>query len=235
MAKTTKVPQQRAIKTHRRIVDAAYQVFARRGYAQATVDEIAEEAGVSMGALYHHFVSKEELFRAILDEHMREEELQLGVLVPAATFRETLERFIVFWLDHLRTKHTSDPLFMELWAQATREPWAREAVIAFFRRGEDLLTEAFRLAQDAGAIRDDLDVEAAATLVYATMEGVAVLWAVDSEGTDLSRLQAPWVDLIERFVASDSPVDAPDFQERLAALFEERQAQGAAEHGQADS
>lgn len=235
MAKTMKIPQQRAVETRRRIVDAAYQVFARRGYGQATVDEIGNEAGVSMGALYHHFASKEELFRAILDEHMREEELQLGVLLPATTFRETLERFIAFWLDHLETKHTSDPLFMELWAQATREPWAREAVVAFFRRGIDLLKDALRLAQDAGVIRQDLDVEAAATLVYATMEGVAVLWAVDSEGTDLSRLQAPWVDLIERFVASDSPVDVPDFQKRLAALFEERQAQDAAESGRADS
>ena len=86
MAKRMKVPQQRAIETRLRIVEAAYRVFSRRGYGQATVDEIGDEAGVSMGALYHHFSSKEELFRAILDQHMREEELEFVGLLPGGSF-----------------------------------------------------------------------------------------------------------------------------------------------------
>ena len=219
MAKTTKIPQQRAIETRRRIVDAAYQVFARRGYGQATVDEIGDEAGVSVGALYHHFASKEELFRAILDEHMREEEGELAVLLPATSFREAVEHFADFWLNHLRDKHSSDPLFMEFWAQATREPWAQEAVVAFFRRGADLLSRALRLAQEAGVVREDLDVEAAGTLLYATMEGLAVLWAIDPKGTDLAQLRDPWVELMERFVAADGQGELQDFQERLTSLF----------------
>jgi AcrR family transcriptional regulator len=71
-------PQQRARDTHARILSAATRVFSRRGYQAATVDNIAEEAGTSMGAFYHHFPSKEALFRAILDDNIRRSLDELG-------------------------------------------------------------------------------------------------------------------------------------------------------------
>src|SRR3977135_2330030 len=49
---------------------AALRVFARRGYGQAGVDEIAAEAGYSKGALYWHFSGKEELLTALLEERI---------------------------------------------------------------------------------------------------------------------------------------------------------------------
>jgi len=48
-----------------RIVSAANQVFAEKGYRQATMDDVAKKIGVSKGALYLYFASKEELFEAI--------------------------------------------------------------------------------------------------------------------------------------------------------------------------
>jgi len=52
------------------LLDAAVEVFAERGYRDASVDEIAERAGYSKGALYWHFASKDELFYALLDERI---------------------------------------------------------------------------------------------------------------------------------------------------------------------
>src|SRR5436305_15217196 len=52
------------------LLDAALRVFARRGYRQASVDEIAAEAGYSKGALYWHFPGKHELFVALIDERI---------------------------------------------------------------------------------------------------------------------------------------------------------------------
>jgi AcrR family transcriptional regulator len=52
------------------LLDAALRVFARRGYRQAGVDEIAAEAGYSKGALYWHFSSKEELLLALVEERV---------------------------------------------------------------------------------------------------------------------------------------------------------------------
>jgi AcrR family transcriptional regulator len=52
------------------LLDAALQVFARRGYREAGVDEIAAEAGYSKGALYWHFSGKQDLLRALLEERV---------------------------------------------------------------------------------------------------------------------------------------------------------------------
>jgi AcrR family transcriptional regulator len=55
------------LQTRERLLDAALQVFSRRGYYAASVDEIAAEAGYSKGAVYSNFSNKEELFLALID------------------------------------------------------------------------------------------------------------------------------------------------------------------------
>lgn len=217
MARLT-LPQQRARETRERILGAARAAFGRRGYGEATMEEIALQAGVSNGALYHHFPSKEELFRAILEEHIREQHFELSAFLPASSFREVIERFVSYWFDHLRTEHQSDSLFVEVWAQASREPEARAAVSTFIRQGARLLVDALRIAQRAGAVRPDLDVEAAGTLIYATMEGLFLLWAVDPDSVDPGKLSQPWADMIERFVGGEGEGDLRAFQEGLASL-----------------
>ena len=212
------LPKQRAKETRERILTAAGAVFGRRGYGEATMEEIALEAGVSNGALYHHFRSKGELFKEILDEHMREQHFELAAFVPASSFREVIERFVSYWFNHLRTEHESDTLFVELWAQASREPEARAAVANFIRQGAGLIVQALRAAQRAGAVRADVDVEAAATLIYATMEGLFLLWAVHPDSIDPEKLSRPWADMIESLMGDGAEADLRRFQEALAAL-----------------
>ncbi|MFF4696036.1 ScbR family autoregulator-binding transcription factor [Streptomyces chattanoogensis] len=64
------VQQDRAIRTRRLILEAAASVFDDRGYDRATIAEVLERAGVTKGALYFHFASKEALALAVLDEHV---------------------------------------------------------------------------------------------------------------------------------------------------------------------
>ena len=59
--------QERSISRHERILDAALDVFARAGYQQATVDEIASTARTSKGGIYFHFPGKDAIFLALLD------------------------------------------------------------------------------------------------------------------------------------------------------------------------
>ncbi len=54
--------------TQRRIVDAATQVFATKGYTAATIAEVVTNSGASIGSIYHHFGGKSELFTAIFDQ-----------------------------------------------------------------------------------------------------------------------------------------------------------------------
>ena len=69
MARMTRTESQAA--TRRRILDAAASVFARRGFHGASVDQVAEEADFTKGAVYSNFGSKDELFLAVLEARFR--------------------------------------------------------------------------------------------------------------------------------------------------------------------
>src|SRR3954468_18331845 len=64
----TRAARSQGREAREELLSAALQVFARRGYREAGVDEIAAEAGYSKGALYWHFSGKEDLLLALLDE-----------------------------------------------------------------------------------------------------------------------------------------------------------------------
>ena len=57
--------------TRRHILDSAYTLFRRKGYARANVDEIAAASGITKRSLYAHFTSKDELLAAVMDEQFR--------------------------------------------------------------------------------------------------------------------------------------------------------------------
>jgi AcrR family transcriptional regulator len=64
--------QERAVRTRRAILEAAAAVFDRRGYEASTITEILEQAGVTKGALYFHFASKQALAQGVLEEQFAE-------------------------------------------------------------------------------------------------------------------------------------------------------------------
>jgi AcrR family transcriptional regulator len=84
------------------IIKAAHALFARHGYAQVSIDQIAEKAGSATGAFYHHFGSKRDVFEQVLDGV----QARLAVLVaqraqsvPSAPLPQALARNILDYLD----------------------------------------------------------------------------------------------------------------------------------------
>jgi len=71
---TTKIDKRVAqgVETRDALVVAARELFGERGYAATSTGEIVERAGVTKGALYHHFADKEQLFRAVFEQVQRE-------------------------------------------------------------------------------------------------------------------------------------------------------------------
>lgn len=213
------LPKQRARETRTKILDAARKLFGDRGFGQATIEDIAAAAGVSNGALYHHFANKEELVKAILTDHISDQHLEISALVPAASLREVLERFAAYWFEHLRKDHEGDTLFAEVWAQAARDPWAGQAMNGFIREGTSLLENALRIGQETGLIRPDVDRHAVATLMYATMQGFFLLWTVNPAALDPENLVTPWVESLERLLTTGEEYDMRQFQEGLRSFF----------------
>ncbi len=71
-----------AARTRAALLDAAQEIFLRDGYAAAATEEIVVQAGVTRGALYHHFANKRELFRGVIERIQLEAEATLGATSP---------------------------------------------------------------------------------------------------------------------------------------------------------
>ena len=63
--------EEKSERSRRQVLEAALQLFSHQGFRATTVREIAEQAGVSTGNVYHHFPDKESIFRSLLDEFWR--------------------------------------------------------------------------------------------------------------------------------------------------------------------
>jgi len=85
----------------REILSAALSVFAEKGYEQATIEEIAEKAEFSKGALYNYFSHKEEMFKAILNDSLVEFERIFESVTPGgSSVREQFRRMTVATLEY---------------------------------------------------------------------------------------------------------------------------------------
>lgn len=71
-----------AARTRTALLDAALEVFLRDGYAAAATEEIVSVAGVTRGALYHHFADKRDLFRGVIERIQKEAEGSLAPVEP---------------------------------------------------------------------------------------------------------------------------------------------------------
>jgi AcrR family transcriptional regulator len=113
------------------LLEAAARVYARRGFDGATIDEVAEEAGFTKGAVYSHFGSKENLLVALLDEHLAAQIAeQIALFDPT---RDTWERPRIGadrWMEELRRDPDPFRLFVELWVRAQRDEGLRERLVS---------------------------------------------------------------------------------------------------------
>jgi AcrR family transcriptional regulator len=128
-------------ETRERLLRAARDVFARRGFHGATVEEIASEAGFSTGALYSNFDGKEDLFLVLMereiDEHARE------IAEAVATRPSLAERAAGGarqWMAMIEREPDVLLLFMEFWAYGVRDPAVRPEVARRFAQIRAVLT-----------------------------------------------------------------------------------------------
>ena len=113
------------------LLTAALHVFARRGYDQAGVDEIAAAAGYSKGALYWHFSGKEELLATLLDERIDAPARELVALLQSAPpDRDMSVEAARAFARRLREQREAVLLDREYWSLAIRDPELRARYIA---------------------------------------------------------------------------------------------------------
>jgi AcrR family transcriptional regulator len=157
------------------ILDAAVRVFARSGYHTSRVGDIAEEAGIAHGLLYHYFSSKDEVLRTVFREswsrllaalHAVEE----GDDPPPEQLRKIAAVLLRSWRD--------DPdLVRVLVREVARSPHLSEQVDEV-REAFLVLQRVIERGQETGAFRADLDARLTSWIVYGSLEELLTGWVL---------------------------------------------------------
>jgi AcrR family transcriptional regulator len=174
--------RERQHQTRRRLLDAATRVFARRGYQQATLEEIAKEAGFTIGAVYSNFSGKEELFLALADKEVEQRVAEIRAVADAA---ERGDQPGVEAAEQFRRFLDNDPdwplLFYEFWSFGVRNPKTREEFAKRRQAVRDALAETLeRVAAQLG-FQLRFPAPALATAISATLNGLAFERAADPD------------------------------------------------------
>ncbi|MEW9550568.1 TetR/AcrR family transcriptional regulator [Nonomuraea sp. NPDC050783] len=190
-----------AAETRERLLLAAAEVFAERGYDGTRVADIAAAAGVSNGALYAHFGSKAELIVAALRAHGRQ---RLARLVAADPGRSATELLLVLGRSLPRRRDASGYLIVEALTAARRDEDMARPMRDYVGERAEWLAGLVRAAQDDGELDPALPAGALAHLCLLLAMGSALitpdLHAVDDE---------EWTALLTRVVRAFAPGGGP--------------------------
>lgn len=185
---TPKPPDKRAERgdaTRAKLVAAARELFAERGYAAVGTNEVVQRAGVTRGAMYHHFRDKRDLFRAVHEQ--AESELVAAAAEPMQHVADPWERLVTgmrAFFDACTEPGLRDITLVDgpavLGWQAWREVGNRYGLAA--------MTFALQGAIDDGVLRADVDVAKLAHLLIAAL-GEAALMLANAEEPDAARAE----------------------------------------------
>ena len=157
------------------ILDAAVRVFARKGYHASRVGDIASEAGVAHGLLYHYFDSKEQLLETIFRETWTDlvgalEQVEENVRPAGEQLRQVAAILLRSW--------RRDPdLVRVLVREVARSPQLGERV-AEIGKAFAAIERILERGQREGELRSDVDARLAGWIVYGALEAILTGWVL---------------------------------------------------------
>ena len=159
----------------KQILDAAVRVFARRGYHGSRVGDIAEEAGVAHGLLYHYFASKEEVLQTVFRENWGELIERFRAVEtadePACEKLEGIAKIL------LRTWR-NDPDLVTVMVREVARSQQLQGQVEEIREAFAIVQRVIEGGQAAGVFRPDLDARLASWVVYGGLEEVLTGWVL---------------------------------------------------------
>lgn len=167
-------------QTRSRLLDAAAQVFSRRGFYAASIDEVAAEAGFSKGAVYSNFESKEELFLALIEQRFEQDIQDFGNI--DTIFERQLEPGEVSdYIQAIARDRTWNLLVIEFFLYGMRDDSVREKMSLRLQTLHDQMTIRLR---DAYAVRGEnpvIPVEQIPLVISALGVGLSIQYYLNPE------------------------------------------------------
>lgn len=188
--------QERSEKTRSRILQAAMEAFAEHGYDASGVADICRRAGVSKGAFYHHFPSKQALFLHLLNSW--ETGVEQG-LMRTSLASPRVPQALVDMADTLREVLQAGrgqlPVYLEFWAQAAHDPAVWQATLTPYRRYRDWFADLIQRGVEEGSLKP-VPARTAAQLLVGLALGLLVQALIDPQGEDWGAVSRDSVEIL---------------------------------------
>jgi len=162
--------QHRSEETHARILEAASLLFSKNGFDATGVAEICQAAGVSKGAFYHHFPTKQAVFMELMDSWLNGLDAGFQLMlsqtedIPQALLQMAEMAGSLFESADVRL-----PIFLEFWTQASRDPAIWQATIEPYRRYQAYFSRLMQEGIAEGSLAPIDPALASRVLVYLAM------------------------------------------------------------------
>ncbi len=186
--------QQRSEETRARILEAAVKQFSIHGYNKASVDSICEQAGVSKGAFYHHFQTKQDVFLALLDGWLQ----TFDQAIEASKDRpvpETFQMMTEYFPYIFQSASDNLPMFLEFMLQASRDEKIWQASIAPYRRYHKHFASLIKKGIAEGSFVD-VNPDLAARLIVSAAMGLLLQSLLDPQGAKWEKVARETVQLM---------------------------------------
>ena len=164
-----------AEEKRQRILDAAVRVFARRGFHTSRVGDIAEEAGVAHGLLYHYFSSKDEVLETIFRENWGQL-LERFALVEASS--EPADEKLLGLVKILLRTWRNDPDLVTVMVREVGRSAHLATQVDDIGRGFVVIQRVIEQGQAEGVFRKELDARLASWVVYGGLEEILTGWVM---------------------------------------------------------
>lgn len=199
--------KEEAAATRQALLDAALIVFSQKGYTAASLEDIAEQAGLTRGAIYWHFHSKAELYNTLaLEVDTSIEGMVRRVRSEGGTFLETSRRLMIGLLEYLEEDEHYRAVQELMMFKSEITPELEEGMrmkVAAMHAAEESIAAAFRQhGLPSGEVRTDLDPVLAARALLAYVNGISLIWLLDQQAFSLRENAPALVDVYIRGIAA---------------------------------
>jgi TetR/AcrR family transcriptional regulator, fatty acid metabolism regulator protein len=185
---------------HHRILDAAVKVFARKGFFQSRISEIAREAGVADGTIYLYFKNKDDLLISIFEIKMQEVISRFrSALGKHDNAMARLESLIRMHLAEFQANPDLAAVFQVELRQSSR--FMRESEKIELKKYLDLIGEIIEQGQQQGLVRRDVPVGLIKRFIFGTLDEVVSTWVLSGRRYDLETQAKPITQLFLRGIA----------------------------------
>jgi AcrR family transcriptional regulator len=190
-----RLPRPRKDEVRARVLRAAGDVFAERGFAAASLDQVAASAGFTKGAVYSNFGSKDELFLALMTAEVAR---RVDVIETALQQTSDLPGALAAVGAELSRRETTwQLLFLEFWQRAVRDPDVRRAFVASRRDLRARIAEVVARFLTEHPVRTGWDAGSLTLVLIALSNGLAIEALPDPAAVPADLLTRVLADLVD--------------------------------------